>query len=268
MAHKSYYGDIHDRCRPTAFRRGRFSPSLSSRTEPTKMSRKYHRRRSASNSTNQHNNASRSWSHHQGSGKRSGNGTLTNGERQHPSKSDVHQKGNRPARKDDSTRSIGRKPNLVSRPHNTHNRITKTKTTTKKVVIKDPAHPPQGFVFVPKGDIFITRKCTTMAEENGVPAQIVYVTLPSTSPSPPASLLTTRSPTGPQHQCPHRPLRPTVHPRRRPRPLRLHRQHARSHARPQRRLGPAHRTHRSRPSLRRHAGQRHGRCAQARVCEG
>jgi hypothetical protein len=37
------------------------------------------------------------------------------------------------------------------------------------------AKPPQGYVFVPKGDVYITRKCTTLTQENGQEVQIVYV---------------------------------------------------------------------------------------------
>jgi hypothetical protein len=37
------------------------------------------------------------------------------------------------------------------------------------------AKPPEGYVFVPKGDVYITRKCTALAQESGQEAHIVYV---------------------------------------------------------------------------------------------
>jgi hypothetical protein len=37
------------------------------------------------------------------------------------------------------------------------------------------AKPPEGYVFVPKGDVYITRKCTTLTQESGQEVYIVYV---------------------------------------------------------------------------------------------
>lgn len=37
------------------------------------------------------------------------------------------------------------------------------------------AKPPEGYVFVPKGDVYITRKCTTLTQEGGQEVHIVYV---------------------------------------------------------------------------------------------
>ena len=37
------------------------------------------------------------------------------------------------------------------------------------------AKPPKGYVFVPKGDVYITRKCTTLTQESGQEVHIVYV---------------------------------------------------------------------------------------------
>lgn len=53
----------------------------------------------------------------------------------------------------------------------------------KRVTKKTPAlgkhhafaKPPKGYVFVPKGDVYITRKCTTLTQESGQEVHIVYV---------------------------------------------------------------------------------------------
>ncbi|KAI9690847.1 MAG: hypothetical protein M1822_008466 [Bathelium mastoideum] len=67
--------------------------------------------------------------------------------------------------------------NLMSRPsaqaHHDRGSKQRRNTTPRRATIKDPGRPPKGFVFVPKGDVFVTRKCTTLSTESGTPAQVV-----------------------------------------------------------------------------------------------
>ncbi|KAI9665832.1 MAG: hypothetical protein M1821_003766 [Bathelium mastoideum] len=67
--------------------------------------------------------------------------------------------------------------NLVPRPNAQihHGRGSKQRrnATPRRTTIKDPGRPPKGFVFVPKGDVFVTRKCTTLSTESSTPAQVV-----------------------------------------------------------------------------------------------
>ena len=53
------------------------------------------------------------------------------------------------------------------------------KRATRKMPVSGKRHafakPPEGYVFVPKGDVYITRKCTTLTQESGQEVHIVYV---------------------------------------------------------------------------------------------
>jgi hypothetical protein len=41
--------------------------------------------------------------------------------------------------------------------------------------------PPDSYVFVPKGDVYITRKCTTLTQAGGQEVHMVYVSAPQES---------------------------------------------------------------------------------------
>lgn len=49
----------------------------------------------------------------------------------------------------------------------------------KSTAIFPRPQAPEGYVFVPKGDVYITRRCTTLTQEAGQVVHIVYVSVPT-----------------------------------------------------------------------------------------
>src|SRR5579859_4265020 len=59
---------------------------------------------------------------------------------------------------------------------NTYRSKTKQSTKTHASIGQQAyPNPPRGYVFVPKGDVYITRTCTTLTREAGQEVRIVYV---------------------------------------------------------------------------------------------
>ncbi|KAF2233313.1 hypothetical protein EV356DRAFT_213825 [Viridothelium virens] len=91
-----------------------------------------------------------------------------------PRRNNGSQSGRRPLRNNNSNPPDGNNLAPVLRPDNSKHRVNRPKFSNPRPSVRDPNRPPPGFVFVPKGDVFITRKCTTLSSESGVPAEIVY----------------------------------------------------------------------------------------------
>ncbi|KAL9087137.1 MAG: hypothetical protein Q9165_006788 [Trypethelium subeluteriae] len=97
------------------------------------------------------------------------------------------QSGSRALKNNSSNPPDGNNLAFVLRPNNSRHRIGRPRGKGRTPPVRDPNRPPPGFVFVPKGDVFITRKCTTLSTERGIPAEIVYVRalhLPPETPLP------------------------------------------------------------------------------------